>query len=61
MSGIESHAWRINRAPQEHELYYNLAFDDTEDLRSGDTYYARVRQKNDHWAWSSPIFVRDPV
>lgn len=59
MSGIESHAWRINRAPQPHELHYTLDFDDTEDLRSGDTYYARVRQKNDHWAWSSPIFIRD--
>src|SRR5690606_35442048 len=59
MSGIESHAWRINRAPLPHELHYNVEFEDTDNLESGDTYHARVRQKNDQWAWSSPIFVRD--
>jgi hypothetical protein len=59
MAGIESHAWRINRAPQPHELHYTLEFDDAGNLESGDTYYARVRQKNDQWAWSSPIFVRN--
>lgn len=57
MSGIESHAWRINRAPQPHELHYAVDFDD-EPSSPHDTYYVRVRQKNDQWAWSSPIFVR---
>jgi hypothetical protein len=59
MSGIESPAWRINRAPLPHQLHYSLEFEDADNIHSGDTYYARVRQKNDQWAWSSPIFVRD--
>lgn len=59
MSGVESHAWRINRAPLPHELNYTVEFEDRGALQSGDTYYARVRQRNDQWAWSSPIFVQD--
>ncbi|MEX2581309.1 MAG: DUF3604 domain-containing protein [Verrucomicrobiales bacterium] len=58
MNGIESNAWRMNRAPFPAELNYALEFVDDEDVDEPATYYARVRQRNDHWAWSSPIFFR---
>ncbi len=58
INGMESNAWRINRAPLPDEMNYRLEFDDTADIDESASYYARVRQKNDHWAWSSPIFFR---
>lgn len=58
MNGIESNAWRINRAPAARELNYQLEFEDDSDLDSPASYYARVRQRNGHWAWSSPVFFR---
>jgi len=54
--GIESAALRIHRAPLPHELKWQCRFED--DSVDGDFYYIRVRQKNEQWAWSSPIFVR---
>ncbi len=58
INGMESNAWRINRAPLPHEMNYQIEFDDDSDIGKPASYYARVRQKNDHWAWSSPIFFR---
>ena len=58
INGMESNAWRINRAPLPHEMNYRIAFEDKTDIKKPASYYARVRQKNDHWAWSSPIFLR---
>ncbi len=58
INGMESNAWRINRAPLPHEMNYQIEFDDAADVDKPASYYARVRQKNDHWAWSSPIFFR---
>ncbi len=58
VGGLESHAYRMNRAPMPHDWRYRLEYEDHEG-REGDYYYARVRQKNDQWAWSSPIFCRD--
>ena len=50
-------SWRFNRAPLEEEWKWSFAF---EDVGEGEGYYyARVRQKNDQWAWSSPVFLRD--
>jgi hypothetical protein len=57
IEGIESNAWRLHRAALPHELNYSFAFEDS-DTAEDDTYYARVRQKNDQWAWSSAIFCR---
>jgi len=53
---IDSPAYRFNRAPLPHELNYRFTFED--EGEAGDNYYLRVRQKNDQWAWSSPVFVR---
>ena len=56
LGGIDSPAYRFHRAPLPWEFEWTLALDDT---GSGpDVYYVRVRQKNDQWAWSSPVFLR---
>jgi hypothetical protein len=64
LSGIPSPSYRFHRAPLPREFQWNLAFNDTnraDGVPRGntvkDSYYVRVRQKNDQWAWSSPIFI----
>lgn len=49
--------WRFNRAPAPEELNASYAFTDDEPMDEG-FYYVRVRQTNDQWAWSSPVFLR---
>ena len=49
-------SWRFNRAPSPEELNWSLAFEDEDDGEG--YYYVRVRQTNDQWAWSSPVFLR---
>ena len=52
-------SWRFNRAPEPHEMRCRFEFTDDEDLSGGDSfYYLRVRQTNDQWAWTSPVFLR---
>lgn len=59
MGGSGLPAWRLDRAPAEWEYNWQLNFDDVQSSSDArDVYYIRVRQKNDQWAWSSPIFVR---
>jgi hypothetical protein len=55
IGGMESPAWRFHRAPREHELKWQVSMEDWDPEPS--FYYVRVRQKNDQWAWSSPIFL----
>ena len=50
-------SWRFNRAPRPEELRWSFEFEDEDDSADG-FYYARVRQRNDQWAWSSPVFLR---
>ena len=57
LGGIDSPAYRFHRAPLSHEYNWNLNWEDFG--KAGDYYYARVRQLNDQWAWSSPIFLRE--
>lgn len=56
LGGIDSPAFRLHRAPLPHE--FNWAFDWQDSGGSEDNYYVRVRQMNDQWAWSSPVFLR---
>jgi len=56
LGGIDSPAWRLHRAPLPWEFCWNVSLDDADDAPA--FYYARVRQKSDQWAWTSPIFVR---
>ena len=52
-------SWRFNRACRQEELSWNIEFgDNTRSAREG-YYYARVRQTNNQWAWSSPVFLRE--
>ncbi len=57
LRGINSQAWRLARAPLPWEFQWALQHTDAGAGAGGDTYYIRVRQTNDQWAWSSPIFV----
>ncbi|NNE94151.1 MAG: DUF3604 domain-containing protein [Verrucomicrobiales bacterium] len=50
-------SWRFNRAPRPGELNFRTSLLDEDPLEDG-FYYVRVRQKNDQWAWSSPVFIR---
>ena len=55
---IDSPSFRFHRAPAWGELAWQAAFEDPAPSRDGtDVYYLRVRQVNDEWAWSSPIWV----
>ena len=58
---IGTAGFRFNRAPEAWEFNWHCQFTDTvtQSEPGGDTYYIRVRQKNDQWAWSSPILVLD--
>ena len=51
-------SWRFNRAPRPDELGWSFAFEDEAELGES-YYYLRVRQRNDQWAWSSPVFLRE--
>jgi hypothetical protein len=55
---ITSPCYRLHRAPRLWEYNWKASFEDRpEDSMDGDTYYLRVRQLNDQWAWSSPIRI----
>lgn len=51
-----SPAYRFERAPLPWELKWTVSHEDCAG-KGSDAYTVRVRQKNDQWAWSSPIFV----
>lgn len=52
---IASPAYRFHRAPRRWE--FDWRFDLGDIGAPGDVYYVRVRQLNDQWAWSSPIWM----
>ena len=55
---ISSPAYRLHRAPLRWEFDWQGEFlDSVLEDGGGDIYYARVRQMNDQWAWSSPVKV----
>jgi hypothetical protein len=55
---IGSACYRFHRAPRQWEYDWRCHFADKAGKVAGsDVYYARVRQKNDQWAWSSPIAI----
>jgi Protein of unknown function (DUF3604) len=57
--GFHSPAFRFHRAPLAWEYNWQLTLNDDGAGNTGqrDVYYARVRQKNDQWAWSSPVYL----
>ncbi|MGK0238806.1 MAG: hypothetical protein ACI92G_002272 [Candidatus Pelagisphaera sp.] len=56
LGGIDSPAYRFHRAPLKHEFQWS--FDWTDHGEGEDNYYIRIRQQNDQWAWSSPVYLR---
>ena len=55
---IEVPAWKLHRAPLPWEFIWDLRTEErAAPTAEKDVYYVRVRQTNDQWAWSSPIFV----
>lgn len=56
LGNIDSPAYCFHRAPFHDEFNWGIELDINE-FETGDFYYVRVRQKNDHWAWSSPVFI----
>nr|MDJ0789097.1 hypothetical protein [Myxococcota bacterium] len=57
MDGFVSPAWQLSRAVPEAEYAWRFGVEDVDASPGPDVYYVRVRQKNDQWAWGSPVFV----
>lgn len=57
MIGWLSEAVAFNRAIPESAFQVEHYMEDTVAEREVDYYYVRVRQKNQQWAWSSPIWI----
>jgi hypothetical protein len=57
LDGFVSEAFQLSRAIPEAEYRWSWQVDDRAEANGRDFYYVRVRQKNDQWAWSSPIWV----
>jgi hypothetical protein len=55
LDGFVSPAWQLSRAVPEAEYAWRWSWEDVDEAPGH--YYVRVRQKNDQWAWSSPVFV----
>lgn len=58
LGNIDSPAFRIHQLPHAEEWQWQLKWEDEVSEHTNDNYYIRVRQQNDQWAWSSPIFIR---
>jgi hypothetical protein len=58
MEGWLSEAVSFHRAVPETGYLLEKELTDDSPERTTDYYYLRVRQKNNQWAWSSPIWVR---
>lgn len=57
MNGLVSEAIQIHRAITYNSFAIEHYIEDNEPEKEIDFYYVRVRQKNNHWAWSTPIWV----
>jgi hypothetical protein len=63
IGGFVAPAFLFGRAVPDAEITSRISFvdempDDAERSSHDDWYYVRVRQRNDQWAWSSPIWVQ---
>jgi len=57
LGGFVSSAFQLSRAVPEAEYRWSWKLDERGAGVGPDFYYVRVRQKNDQWAWSSPIWI----
>lgn len=58
LGGFVSPAVCFHRAVPRSEYYHRFAFQHRSDSHGRDWYYVRVRQRNNQWAWSSPVWVQ---
>ena len=61
LGGFVSPAICFHRAVPRNEYTHQFTFLDHQESLDRDWYYLRVRQRNDQWAWSSPIWVEKPL
>lgn len=60
LAGVLRGSYRIGRAVDRSETDTEFSWEDLDaDPAETNAYYVRVRQANDQWAWSSPIWVGD--
>ncbi len=57
LGSIVSGAWTLGPAVDENRLRIDFEFDDDTRIDPGSWYSLRVRQHNDQWAWTSPIWA----
>jgi hypothetical protein len=57
LDGFVSEALQLSRAVPEAEYRWSWQVNDPAEVDARDFYHVRVRQKNDQWAWSSPIWI----
>jgi hypothetical protein len=57
LGGFVSPAISFHRAVPQTEFAHRFDLTDRRESTGRDWYYVRVRQRNDQWAWSSPIWV----
>ena len=57
LGGFVSEAYQFSRAIPRSEYDWRWRLSDRGRGGSTDFYYARARQRNDQWAWSSPIWI----
>ena len=60
LGGFVSPAICMHRAKPASEYTHKFEFLHKHKTNQQDWYYIRVRQKNDQWAWSSPIWIEKP-
>ena len=59
LGGFLTGAFHVSRLIPEEEYSVDLSFTDTVTSEKEDSYYIRIRQRNNQWAWSSPIWVKE--
>ena len=57
LRGLESEAVQLHRAVPESAWHLSGDWIDPQPEQEVDGYYLRVRQRNDQWAWVSPVWV----
>ena len=57
LGNMDSAAWRFHRVPLEHQWHWSGRWEESCDQDT--SYYLRVRQQNDQWAWTSPVYLRE--
>lgn len=60
LSGFVSPAICLHRAVPQSEYQHHFTFSHHHQASQRDWYYVRVRQRNNQWAWSSPIWLEKP-